>query len=1031
METRVRLISVQFVARFFGACWFCAGLLPEARAHPDFSIVVHGTDDHAPRRDVAGIAESRDGFLWVASANGLSRFDGLRFITLPSERGQRNSQVIGDLFGGAWIRHPDQSLWKWSDGRFARVAIPPEPAQVSWLFGQADGSALLLDTRGRLYGCRGGEMPRDLECPILEGNTVAPDPTGGAWFCKNPASLGRITADGKATMQSLSSPLFAAAPDGQGGAWAVTQGGLLHCLNGQTTASPLPPLTGKNWRLVGAPHGDALWFVNDHEAWYFDGKEWAGPVGPWVEKASLAVATADRALWVSLEPSGLLRLAPTGERVALHSADGLPALAVERLFEDRLGGMWVALRRGGLAVVRPRRFLALAEAQGLPGALAWTLAEDAEGAVWVGTEETGLARWQGEGFIKDEPAAEPPPAEATFSLALCTDGTFWAAGRKKVFQRVDGKWRDAEWELPPKDEVLALAPARDGGLWLAANFSGLWHKPPGATTITRVTEWVPNAPRGNGNALIEDAQGRVWAGRGGGNIECWDGKSIKLLTNEPNGPGNSAVYALESLEDGTVWLATVGGGLLRWRDGHFTRYGQAQGLPDERVVSVVDDGHGFLWVGTRAGLARIRLGSFAEVDAGTRGALDLAVFQPADGLPTGQFIGGQTRPALRAKDGRLWFATSAGVVVCDPRRFVLNTLPPSVVIEDVRLNDKPALRPASEFAAFPVPAPPQLEVPPGPNLLEIGYTAPCLAAAEKVRFQHRLEGVDANWVEAGSRREVRYAALSPGTYHFAVRAANNDGVWCETPASFAIVVHPYWWQRRGMQAGFGLAIAVAAGAASWAFARRRHHSRLAQLEVAHATEQERARIAQDLHDDLGAALTEISMLATTAERSRAAAPLVAIGDKSRGLVEALDSIVWSVNPDYDSVASFVDYATGFARDFLGTARLACRLDIAPDLPALGLAARPRHQLFLALKEALNNVVRHAAATEVRLRMAVEPDGRFVLMIEDNGRGFDPEHPAVGMGLGGMRARLLSLHGTCELHSQPGVGTTVRLALPIS
>jgi signal transduction histidine kinase len=224
-------------------------------------------------------------------------------------------------------------------------------------------------------------------------------------------------------------------------------------------------------------------------------------------------------------------------------------------------------------------------------------------------------------------------------------------------------------------------------------------------------------------------------------------------------------------------------------------------------------------------------------------------------------------------------------------------------------------------------------------------------------------------------------------------------------------------------------VALVTGAGVWAIARQRHRRRVAQMRIAHATETERARIAHDLHDDLGAALTEISMLATTAERSGAPAPLTAIGDKTRGLVEALDSIVWSVNPGYDSVASFVDYASGYARDFLESAGLACRLDIAPDLPALGLGARPRHQLFLALKEALNNAVRHSAATEVRLRMAVEGGNRFVVVVEDNGHGFDTGHPAVGMGLAGLRTRLAALGGESVILSKIGAGTIVRLEIP--
>jgi signal transduction histidine kinase len=287
-----------------------------------------------------------------------------------------------------------------------------------------------------------------------------------------------------------------------------------------------------------------------------------------------------------------------------------------------------------------------------------------------------------------------------------------------------------------------------------------------------------------------------------------------------------------------------------------------------------------------------------------------------------------------------------------------------------------------------------------------------------------------DWLDLGGQRNVAFEAAPPGRYTFRVLAANGDGVWNETGASLAVEVLPHVWETkwfRGMVVALASAMAIALG---WIIAKARMRGRLMRLELQTLREKERSRIAQDLHDDLGASLTEISMLAHLAaeEEMRSSETLPEIAAKAQDLVEALDEIVWAVNPRHDTVASLADYLSGFAAEFLEAAGIALRLDIPRDLPSLPLDAEQRHSVFLTAREALNNTVKHSGAKEARLQVRVA-NGLLHVVVADDGRGLSGEDHAFSEGLRNMRERLSAAGGECRIES-PGRGTRVEMTLPL-
>jgi len=319
--------------------------------------------------------------------------------------------------------------------------------------------------------------------------------------------------------------------------------------------------------------------------------------------------------------------------------------------------------------------------------------------------------------------------------------------------------------------------------------------------------------------------------------------------------------------------------------------------------------------------------------------------------------------------------------------------------------------------------------------IEIHYTSPNLTVPEQLRFRHRLAGLEQDWVEAGDRRVVFYNRLPPGKYEFQVMAGGADGQWFEATEGLKLVIVPRWWERRSAEIGLALLLLTAASGTVWLGERSRSRRRLLRLEAQQATERERRRIAQDLHDDLGTSLTEISLLSELAGRSSASAEEVkaklgSIAEKSVEMVRALDEIVWAVNPRNDTLPNLVNYLCLFAQDFLGLSQIQCRLEVAAGLPALPLNAEQRHTLYLVVKEVLANAVKYSEARELWLRIRLE-ESMLILVVEDNGRGFDTGviRPW-GNGLENVRGRMTALGGKCVIQSVIGQGTSVRLQLSL-
>ena len=325
----------------------------------------------------------------------------------------------------------------------------------------------------------------------------------------------------------------------------------------------------------------------------------------------------------------------------------------------------------------------------------------------------------------------------------------------------------------------------------------------------------------------------------------------------------------------------------------------------------------------------------------------------------------------------------------------------------------------------------------GVRRFEFDYTAPNLASPQNRRFRHKLAGMDHDWVDAGTRRVAYYSQLPPGEYQFHVMVGGSDNQWHAAARVVPLHVVPRFWEQRWLRVlSSGLVVGIVGGSFAWR-QRRKYRLRLERSEMRNALENERRRIAHDLHDEFGSCLTGIALQGEAATQtgnipSPEHSEIVSMTQGIRQLIAALDEVVWATDPRNDTLANVVAFLCDYAEDFLSRTTIKSRLDVpsSPELPAQSLTAETRHNLLLAAKEALNNCVRHAEPHMVRLKIHIEA-GWLLLELSDNGRGFDPSKVrAGGNGLSNIKSRLESIHGRSEIRSQTGQGTTVTLAVPL-
>ncbi len=512
----------------------------------------------------------------------------------------------------------------------------------------------------------------------------------------------------------------------------------------------------------------------------------------------------------------------------------------------------------------------------------------------------------------------------------------------------------------------------------------------------------------------------------------------------------SYLWSLCAAPDGGLWIGTSEGGLLRFKDGKFQRLTTRNGLRSDFIVQTLLDRAGNLWLVTGAGVEQIGAPALARFERGEISTLPVSQYGRSDGLVD---LGGSVEfqpNCWRGRNGRLWFAMGSSVAGIRPDEVRVNPIRPTVVIEELRVNQARGWPSNATivFAIPPIAAPgndanviPRVNIAPGHHELEFHFTGLSFRAPRLVKFKYQLAGFETEWHEAGDERWARYHSPPPGKYVFRVMAANSDDVWNERCAELAVELKPFFYQTAWFQwlAGGSSAAALALGV--WFASRRRMQRRLEQLAHQRELERDRARIAKDMHDEIGAKLTRISYMSELAKQNdsapeRMTTQIDAIAETSRDLLLSLDEIVWAVNPRNDTLEHLAAYLGHYANEYFQNTTVDCTIAMPPHLPHQAITSEVRHNLYLAFEESLTNVLKHAAAQRVRIEMRLLPL-TFEIIIADDGKGLarsggrgEPVSEPDADGLRNMRQRLADIGGNCKIESDLGQGTTIRLTIPL-
>ena len=996
-----------------------APLQSETTRAKRYLIDVWQGEQGLPQNTITGIAQTSDGYLWITTLDGVARFDGVRFRMFkagdtPALGSGRIRFLLTGRQGELWLATQEGGLTQLEDGRFTPLALPESPGVRS---------------------------------AIIQ---VARDESNALWLSTEDGKVGRL-ADGHYSVISTNWKAadragFQVQSDVRNRLWALSGSGLYQ-LKGE---SLFPVLSGQPGEYVihCASRSGGWWLSAGGQVRHWRDGQWIAHAGsPGVATDSITCGIEDRGghLWLGTTGQGLFRCDTNGLSMQFTKRDGLSSDSVRTLFEDGEGNLWVGTEDGGLDRLRLPLFTVYGVAQGLSSERITTVSEGRAGEIWAGTDGYGLNRLQGE---TARLATEEPQAASWRVSAVVADrqGQVWAALRSGgVF-----RWQGRAF-TPVVGFATAGLPTRSlyedsrGAVWIGQRNTRILARVQGGTNST--LELPSSMPLADVRVMAEDAAGNMWFGTDGTGLLRWKDGQFTRFTRE-NGLSSDFVWALRPEPDGALWIGTYGGGLTRLKDGRAVICNTRHGLVDDVICHIADDGRGQYWFSSNQGIFRVGKAELNQFAEGKRTRIHCVAYGRSDGLPALECEGGCQPAGCRSRDGRLWFPTIRGLVVVDPTEVNTNTAAPPVHIEKIVVDGEateaadwrtteqtrlPASAGSPRSASRAVPA--SLELRPGSRRFEFHYTGLSFSAPEKLRFRHKLEGVDGEWVETGGQREASYNQLAHGTYTFRVQACNREGVWNQAGDKLTFIVLPHFWQTGWFAGLFLVTFGGAVGSTVRYALRRRHQRQLKIVQQLHAVERERTRIARDIHDDLGASLTEIGYLGALAVRdskslAEAREQLERIMVRTRELATSLDETVWAVNPKNDSPSHLATYLCHFAREFLEPTAIRCRLDVIPNLPEVTLTAEVRHNVLLVIKEALNNAVKHSGATELWLRLTVS-DGVMTIEVSDNGRGFavDATREA-GNGLRNMAARMHDIGGQFVVRSAAAQGATVCLQLPL-
>jgi len=994
--------------------------------------------------------QDHKGFLWIGTQDGLNKYDGYDFKAYkhdPENPNSLNSSVITSIYEDhskvLWVGTNNGGLNKFDRETETFIHYRHDPNDPKSLSGSFV-SSIYEDRSGGLWiGTRDGGLnklvlsdnhptfihyrnesddPNSLSHNYV--NAIAEDQAGSLWIATNGEGLNKLVQEKTANTparfiqykndlhdpRSLSDNIVTSlCQDRAGTLWIGTTKGLDKLVANQDGGTPV-----------------FIHYMNDRN----------NPKSLSHNSLSSIYVDHSGTLWIGTT-KGLNKFVP-GENAETDAAfshyENDPTNAgtlsdnnVRTIYEDRSGILWIGTWNGGLNKLDRKR-QSFTHYEHNPNALqslshnnVRTIYEDRSGVLWIGTRGGGLNRLDRKKksfkhYKFDANNTKSLSHDYVWSILEDRVGTLWIGTYGGGLNKFDRKKETfTRYMYDPNNpnglshyNVTPIYEDRAGVLWVGTVSGGLnaFDREKGTFKHYKNDHDDPNSLSHNDVwSIFEDREDTLWIGTSGGGLNKFD-RVTERFTHYKNDPkdskslSNNYVFSIhEDLHNGgMLWLGTWGGGLNRFdrKTGKFVRFREKDGLPNEVVYGILEDDQGNLWLSTNKGISRFnpKNKSFKSYNA-------------LDGLQSNEFNAGAYH---KNSSGEMFFGGIRGFNAFHPDSVKDNPYIPPIVITAFRKFDETIASDISESVEF--------ELAYKDKYLTFEFVALDYTHPEKNQYAVMLEGFNSDWIYSGTRRFASYTNLDPGNYVFKVKGSNNDGVWNEQGASIRMIIRPPFWESWW----FRLLVATAfVGLLASIY----------QYRVSHllAVERLRVRIASDLHDDIGATLTKISLHSDLIQDGACSPEIIAslrkIGAMSRELVTTMSDVVWSIDARNDTIGDLLDRMRDFAVSVLSVKPVDVNFEVSGLDEHKRLPVPLRQNLYLIFKEAINNIAKHAMASKVEIHVK-NLDGEFNLTIRDDGKGWQENEyeKLTGHGVRNMKMRAERIGGRLEI-SRNG-GCTVQL-----
>lgn len=958
------------------------------------------TENGLPQNGVRAVTQGADGYLWFTTFDGLVRFDGVKFDVYN----KANSKgIISNRF---WIVRamPDSSLWAatetgdltvYRNGVFTSYSSDQVPEKQIYNFYSDNENGTLIETNNGFYKLQNDDFVWVKSNEVYNNQKVIYEDRGKSRWEFNPHEIWQIK-DGKKQIYKVSLenfsltnlPKMSAFEDQTGGLWYADYNKLVYLKDGNINEYGIESGYPRN---ISAHR---LWQENDGSLWFATGN-------------------------YNTQGVGLVRF--KNEKFTKFGLEkGLSNDRIFDVFKDREGTIWLATDKG-LNRLHRQIITSLSKNDGLIHNEVYPILQARDDSFYIGTVG-GLSHYQDGKFINTPLYSKNSGKEPTIIQSLFEDekGRLWVGAIGCFFIIENGKVRETSNIFDVQNDVLAIFEDKQKNLWFATQNNGVYQYQDEKIIANYKIE--QGLASNDVKVIYQGKDGTLWFGTYGGLSKLKDGKFKNYTINE--GLASNLVRSIAEDVDGTMWIGTYDGGMSRFKDGKFFNFNTNNGLFNNGVFATMEDDKGSFWISSNKGIFRVNKQQLNDFADGKIPGYETFAFGKTDGMLSSECNGGRQPSAIKDKEGRIWFPTLEGAAIVDPNNLVGNDQPPPVEIERVEIDRERTA--VSE----------KIELSPRQTYLDIAYTALSFIKSDQIRFKYKLEGLDKDWVDAGTRRTVNYSYLPSGEYTFRVIAANTDGVWNMEGKSIKIViVAPFYKTFR-----FWIAVFLVLAGLIYLF----YRYRIRQLQKINAAQEafsrqliesqeaERKRIAQELHDGLGQNLLVIknrALLGLRAKdnREKADEQFNEIQDSVTDALGEVRSIAYNLRPIHIERLGLTSTIEEMVEEVESTSgiKINCDIEKIDDL----FNKEVEINFYRIIQESLNNIVKHSKATMASVSVFRE-NSKVVVNIRDNGLGFDTEKvkEKKGLGLNGIAERVKILKGIFNITSEIGKGTSLLIEI---